>query len=221
VGQTYTVKQGDFLAKIAHQHGFGDWKTIYNHAQNTGLRSKRPNPNILSPGDVVYIPDKKVKHTGHATAKKHKFVVKKEKILIRIAAKDAKCDPLALNKFELALDGQVYSKTQAQDANLQKGIIEQKVSSSVDEGRLRLWTTAKADPDFVFKVLVGHLDPIEELSGVQARLNHLGFDCGRVDGTDGPGTQQAVRTFQQQFGHRVTGSVDQATRDKLKAVHGC
>jgi len=37
----YTVKQGDYLAKIAKNHGFSDYKTIWAHPQNAELKSKR------------------------------------------------------------------------------------------------------------------------------------------------------------------------------------
>ena len=30
--ETYTVKQGDYLAKIATDHGFAEWKWIWDHA---------------------------------------------------------------------------------------------------------------------------------------------------------------------------------------------
>ena len=52
-GQTYTVKSGDTLSKIAKQ-AYGDagsWKKI--HEAN---RSKIPNPDLIHPGDELVIP---------------------------------------------------------------------------------------------------------------------------------------------------------------------
>jgi LysM repeat protein len=44
----YTVKQGDHLSSIAHEYGFPDYQTIWNHADNAQLKQKRKNPNVLS-----------------------------------------------------------------------------------------------------------------------------------------------------------------------------
>ncbi len=52
-GQTYTVKKGDSLSKIAKQF-YGDagkWKTI--HAANA---DKIPNPDLIHPGLQLTIP---------------------------------------------------------------------------------------------------------------------------------------------------------------------
>jgi nucleoid-associated protein YgaU len=52
-GQTYTVKSGDSLSKIAKQV-YGDasqWKKI--HEAN---RAKIPNPDLIHPGDELVIP---------------------------------------------------------------------------------------------------------------------------------------------------------------------
>jgi hypothetical protein len=54
--EPYVIRQGDFLLKVAHKFGF-DADTIWNDAKNDALRQVRPNPNILLPGDVLYIPD--------------------------------------------------------------------------------------------------------------------------------------------------------------------
>ena len=51
MGTEYIVKKGDYLVKIAHEHGFDDWRTIYNHPDNVAFRARRPNPNLIHPGD--------------------------------------------------------------------------------------------------------------------------------------------------------------------------
>ena len=54
---TYTVRPGDTLTKIARDHGFANWRTIYNAPENASFRAKRPNPDRIFPGDVIVIPD--------------------------------------------------------------------------------------------------------------------------------------------------------------------
>lgn len=53
----YVVKSGDWLSKIAAAHGFSDWRDIYYHPDNAAFRAKRPDPDLIYPGDVVMIPD--------------------------------------------------------------------------------------------------------------------------------------------------------------------
>ena len=55
---TYTVQRGDNLNKIAKKFGVKSWRDLYNHPRNAGFRQKRPNPNIILPGDVMYVPGK-------------------------------------------------------------------------------------------------------------------------------------------------------------------
>ena len=54
MGETYTVKQGDYLAKIAAQFGFTNLKTIWDDPQNAKLKELRKNPNVLFPGDQLF-----------------------------------------------------------------------------------------------------------------------------------------------------------------------
>ncbi len=54
--QPYVIRQGDHLAHLAHKFGF-DPQAVWQDGSNDELREARPDPNILCPGDVLYIPD--------------------------------------------------------------------------------------------------------------------------------------------------------------------
>jgi len=54
---TYVVKPGDNLTKIARKFGIASWRDLYNDPQNAAFKRKRPNPNIIFPGDTLYVPD--------------------------------------------------------------------------------------------------------------------------------------------------------------------
>ncbi|MEQ9325052.1 MAG: LysM peptidoglycan-binding domain-containing protein, partial [Polyangiaceae bacterium] len=50
----YTVKPGDYLVKIAAEHGT-TWQAIWHHPANAQLRSSRSSADELYPGDVLFI----------------------------------------------------------------------------------------------------------------------------------------------------------------------
>jgi hypothetical protein len=52
----YTVKQGDTLSAIARKHGISIWQDLYKHPDNAAFRARRPNPDLIFPGDVIMIP---------------------------------------------------------------------------------------------------------------------------------------------------------------------
>ena len=52
----YVIRQGDYLAKLAHRFGF-DAGTVWGDPRNSELRSLRGDPNVLHPGDVLWIPE--------------------------------------------------------------------------------------------------------------------------------------------------------------------
>jgi LysM domain len=92
---SYTIKQGDHLAKVAKQFGFRHYETIWNAGENAKLREQRPDPNVLYPGDVLFIPEKKDRDEFRPTAKQHRFRVKISKIKLRIVVRDFDNLPLA------------------------------------------------------------------------------------------------------------------------------
>jgi N-acetylmuramoyl-L-alanine amidase len=68
---------------------------------------------------------------------------------------------------------------------------------------------------------LGHLDPVDELSGVQARCNLLGHDCGVVDGIMGSNTRQGIKAFQTHNSLEVDGIAGPLTQQALQKAYGC
>jgi LysM domain len=54
--ETYVVKKGNTLSKIAKQYDFSDWKDIWNDKLNRELVSTRKKPELIQPGDKIVIP---------------------------------------------------------------------------------------------------------------------------------------------------------------------
>jgi peptidoglycan hydrolase-like protein with peptidoglycan-binding domain len=57
--------------------------------------------------------------------------------------------------------------------------------------------------------------PRADIQNVQQKLQQDGLYRGRIDGLVGPGTQQALRSYQQKNGLPVTGTLDQQTMASL------
>ena len=72
----HTVEQGESLATIAKRNGLQSWQTIWDHPKNADLRSRRPKPELIHPGDQVYVPDKEHKDAPAKTETKNEFVAK-------------------------------------------------------------------------------------------------------------------------------------------------
>jgi hypothetical protein len=54
--RTYVVRAGDTLSRIAHTNGLNSWRDVYYHPGNAQLRIKRPNPDLIFPGDTLVLP---------------------------------------------------------------------------------------------------------------------------------------------------------------------
>lgn len=55
----------------------------------------------------------------------------------------------------------------------------------------------------------------DDVIELQARLQHLGFYNGKIDGAFGWGTYWALRNFQYEFGQKIDGIAGQAVKQKL------
>lgn len=213
---THIVEQGECLAGIAKGYGFYNWKTIYDYPENRDFKDKRPNPNIIFPGDKIIIPDKKSKGESIETGKKIKIKLKIQHTYLRIILKDDEGNPLANVPYKL----QVGSATFEGKTN-EKGLLENNVPSNITEGTLTVIKQNVFGDNYTWILKINSLDPIEEITGVQARLTNLGYRCGSIDGIKGPHTEAAIKIFQRKNGLTPNGQLNEETRSKLKELYGC
>lgn len=213
----HTVKQGENFGLIAKQHNVSDWREIYRHADNTELRQKRPNPNILMPGDQVVIPELTKPKVIIRSGAHHKFVLTgtNQKLQLRIV--DHANKALAGVKTVLTIDG--AQKTMMTDKS---GLLQVELTKP-DTQEIPLDIYLKPDsksPDYLFMLKLSHLDPHDTLAGLQARLNSLGHDCGVVDGIYGGKTKMGIESFQRTNHLPVTGQADAQVYKAVQIAYG-
>jgi N-acetylmuramoyl-L-alanine amidase len=214
--ERYTVKQGDTLGAIATEHGLASWRDLYDHPDNQELRRLRPNPGLLFPGDTVILPERRPEPRAIAIHQTNRFTRKAPPRTLRLVVRAPGGEPLAGNRYELRAVPRGFTGTIPPS-----GEIRHTVPAELDDAELLVWGPGAERPAFRWKLRLGHLDPLDTLSGVQARLNNLGHDAGPVDGADGPLTQAAVRSFRERDGLGAGGGVDEALRARLAEAYGC
>ena len=206
---THTVKQGDHISSIAKQFGFRDFMTVWNDAGNADLRKLRPNPNVLFPGDQVFIPDFKLRSEARPTGATHTFVLDARPLEVRIVTHDINDDPVPNSAYKLEVEAAVFKDKTDGD-----GLAKKTIAADAVNGLFQII-------QMEIPVKIGFLDPADQPSGSRARLTNLGYYWGPQDDSDPLALQSAIEEFQCDQTLKVTGKMDQATQDRLKSVHGC
>ena len=186
----HTVKQGEYLSKIAKEYGFADYKAIWNHPENAEFKKKRKNPNILYVGDKLFVPVKEEKEVSGATEQRHRFEVIRSGLKLRLVLKDIGYKPLANTKCVLHVDGEEFELTSDD-----QGLVEHAIPSSAEQARLQV-DDPNSPIDLEVPIHIGHLDPIDTVPGQKARLNNLGYFAGPLDKEDEALFKSAVEEFQ-------------------------
>ena len=204
----YLVSQGDCILSISSTAGFL-WETIWNDPKNAALKASRKDPNVLYPGDLVFIPEKRIKQESKPVDALHSFVKKADSAKLRLQLLDRNHKPRPNLKYILIVDGKSSAGTS--DGN---GWIIESMPPKAKNAEL---TVEDQGVQEKYRMALGGVDPVTEISGVKQRLKNLGYSLG--DGSQG--LEQALRAFQQKYGLSVTGNADDATSEKLKSIHGC
>lgn len=200
----YKVKQGDCISSIAYKHGFFP-DTLWNHAENANLKQKRKDPNVLLPGDEVFVPEKEEKKESCATEQKHRFRKKgvPAKMKVRLLIND---EPRANEPYQLLIDD-AFWKEGTTDKD---GFIEQPIPLNAIKGEL---VVGKDGNEESYHFNFGTVDPLETEEGVKGRLQNLGYPADED-------LSSAIEAFQKKEGLEVSGNINEATRNKIKEKFG-
>ena len=219
MAKIHIVKQGEYLSGIANAYGFHTYKKIWHDPANTGLKEERKNPNVLFPGDQLVIPDKEEKQESRVTDARHKFQIDGEKLNLRMIVKNESAEAVANADYTLVVESDTDQKKT--DGS---GKLEKLIPRGAQQGKLLL-KNEKFAIDLNVPIAIGHLDPVDKVTGQIGRLNNLGYDAGEVkEPVDDAAKEQfrsAVEEFQCNEKLTVDGKCGPQTQANLKRVHGC
>ena len=207
----YTIKKGDWLSKIARRHGLSSWKVIYDHKENEEFRKKRPDPNLIYPGDVIFIPDPEFLELEPKRVNSDGYKIKAD------PPQYEEIDMIMRDKDDKAIADEPYTIT----------IGGFKIEDKTDgDGRILL----RFHPELLefgyyildfqgrqHKLDIGHVDPVNEMPGLIHRLVSLGYAENEEEAESN--LEGCIKRFQDDRGLKVTGEADDATLSKLDKVY--
>ena len=200
----HNVKQGETASSLARQHGFFQFKTVWNASENADLQKARKDPHVLRPGDVVHIPKRTAPEFSLASGKQHIISIHQSKVSARLTLLDWLGEP---RKSEsVVVEGERETVRTDHD-----GKLTFVVADHVQHATLR----CKGEE---MKLRIGHLDPGTTLDGVSARLRNLGFYPDGADDDDR--LRFALELFVDHAKDSPTPKGNEALAEKLRSEHG-
>lgn len=143
------------------------------------------------------------------TSAYHTVVLKSDVLVIKLV--DCSARALQRCRYELELGDRTFRGA------TEDGRIRVKVRLE-RRGLLQVWTDPTAEtPDFVATIQVTDFGCEPPVAASRARLLNLGFGH---DVASDEGQRGAIETFQDLHDLNVTGTIDDVTVAKIKAIHG-
>ncbi|OAD23337.1 hypothetical protein THIOM_000834 [Candidatus Thiomargarita nelsonii] len=205
----YKVRQGDDIASIAYQYGLLP-ETIWNDPTNVALRNKRKDPYVLYPGDIVFIPETRIKEERGSTEKRHRFRRKSVPEVLQVRLLDEDGNPIANVEYILDVDGNLKRGTTNEN-----GVVRQNIPPNASQGKLIIESIGAE-----YELLLGGVDPLDTTTGLQARLNNLGFACGPVDGERADRTEGGIADYREVVELSDADENDNNLKQHIKQQHG-
>ncbi|MGL4423750.1 MAG: LysM peptidoglycan-binding domain-containing protein [Gemmataceae bacterium] len=139
----HIVQQGDWLSKIAHWYNVPDWQTIWNHGNNAGLRARRKNPNIIYPGDEIFIPGPENKEDPKPTDQHHRYLLRRTMATLTIRVLDERDRPRAGEPYHLI----IHEWKEFSGALDGDGQLHHEIPATAEEGRLFLFPPQRPEEE--------------------------------------------------------------------------
>lgn len=204
----HVVLQGEDLKRISYQYaGCHNLTDIRNLPENRELFQTRQDA-ILQPGDRIFLPEIQIKSLAVETEQTHRFRRHTQRRL-HLKFENESGEPIANSGYSLNVEGDWREGTTDDD-----GWLDEPIPMDAESASLTLLDT-------IYPLHIGHLDPIDTVTGIQARLRNLGLDAGDIDNDLGPRTEAALRAFQEANDLEPTGELDEQTRQALEERELC
>ncbi len=208
----YIVRQGDYVERIAHRLGCTS-DEVWNASANEELRSSGRDPNILAPGDVLRIPSQGAAPPRITPGGTHRYKANVPTVPVRVRLADGRgpAQNKACRVFGLGAEQALTT-----DGD---GVLEIVVPIHIDTVDIEIEGAPGRR-----RVRIGHMDPADQLSGIQKRLEHLGYYSeaeARMSGNIESALVSAILAFQLREGLQASGEVNDETRERLVSLHGC
>jgi N-acetylmuramoyl-L-alanine amidase len=206
------VRAGEHTSGLAYRHGCTA-SDVWEHPKNEELKRVRANPDVLRPGDLIWLPEAPLRKSYPiAPGDKLTITVSVPKVPVTIFLCDREHKPLSGLAYQVVgLAGDVKG-TSGSD-----GKVSFMVPVTLKEVELYL-----PERDQRIPMLIGALDPENTVSGAIARLNNLEFyDYGdRSAEQEQEYRAHCLEQFQKRFGIPVTREFDETTMKKIAEVGG-
>jgi hypothetical protein len=208
------IADGEHLSGLAARQGF-DPAAVWNDDRNRDLRAERAHPNVLAPGDVVFVPDAPPAPAAlhHQQSNRYRADVPTVWLDLVLGAGGR---PFANEAYRIEGAGDPITGTSDGD-----GKLSVEVPAHVREVRLIV-----PGQHSETRLRIGGLDPIDHDGGVASRLANLGYLVPPMDG-DGASPEEAAEElaealaeFQRDNGLEITREADAPTVDALARAHG-
>ena len=213
------VGENESTSSLAKKKGFY-WKTIWEHGENSGLRQKRKDPNVLSADDDIFVPELVKKTVSKGTEAEHVFKRKGEPTQIKMQLLELG-EPRKNAEYIFECGDKLVKGTTDGE-----GILQQLVPGDAKAAKLYF-----KEGKEVHGLRIGSLDPHDLASGIVQRLNNCGFKFSASgikkgmsakeafeEGKVGNKGVRALKNFQAQNGLEPNGKLDDATIAKFEEL---
>lgn len=208
------VRSGECLSELAYRHGTRA-ETVWLHPKNAELKASRLNPEVLSPGDVVWLPREPARRgfdVSPGMALNAFATIPPRTIAVRLIHEDG--EPLANEPFSV-----VGGKARPPGMTDETGCASFEVPVT---GREALVTLPTRGVQLV--VRPGKLRPLSTIEGAVGRLQNMGYGVHELDHLSCEQRDEYATFlfawFQRDRGLPVTGTLDETTRSTLSRVSG-
>ena len=225
MSKEHIVHEGEHLAGIAAENGFQTLDAILDHPENAEFKKLRENPLLLVAGDRIFIPDPEPKDESAST---------EQRAVFQLAGLGLELHAKVVDQGFTAFSGDVALKAGGSTIPMKPNgeVFEAFLDPSLKAATLQFPVSATERKRPPINLEPGRLDPLDTLSGLQQRLNNLGYFAGFVKtaATDAKKLEEqdlqlfmAVQEFQcdhMKVPDDVDGVPGKKTLDKMKEVYG-